>query len=359
MTCRPHRRRKALASQKVGRVRCALTQLDEAALYDRQIRLWGLEAQNRLRSAHIVVVTLSGVATEVIKNVVLAGIGKLTIVDAGIVLEEDLSASFFFRADDVGQPRISDAPLQRIQQLNPHVGIQGVAHEGVLSHKALQELRPNVVIVTSGTKEELVQWNDACRSADAMFFASAAQGMGGFVFCDLGALTYATERPSPDDPSEKVLKRFEQTFVPLSESLKAPWSFRPSPGLIATLAQWAIMQDTTPPSTLNDYEQALETHASDIMSSKNAKAASVFRRRDAKTFYAHFAKATYDAVTRRSTASFAPTCAILGGFVAQAVLNALGQREEPVVNWCILDAAMGSADIHLLGPASMAQPTAL
>ncbi|KAF8916961.1 hypothetical protein CPB85DRAFT_1286946 [Mucidula mucida] len=61
---------------------------EEQSRYDRQIRLWGIEAQQS-RAA-------SGTATEVIKNIVLAGIGKLVMVDDGDVAEEDLG-------QDVGQ----------------------------------------------------------------------------------------------------------------------------------------------------------------------------------------------------------------------------------------------------------------
>jgi ubiquitin-like 1-activating enzyme E1 A len=56
-----------------------------------------------MRNARILVVGLRGTATEVIKNLVLAGIGTLVIVDGGDVNEEDLGAGFFFRDDDVGK----------------------------------------------------------------------------------------------------------------------------------------------------------------------------------------------------------------------------------------------------------------
>lgn len=49
------------------------------------------------------VVRLKGVATEAIKNIVLAGIGKLVIVDDQDVSEEDLGAGFLFRDEDVGK----------------------------------------------------------------------------------------------------------------------------------------------------------------------------------------------------------------------------------------------------------------
>lgn len=56
-----------------------------------------------MRNATILVVTVRGLATEVIKNIVLAGVGKLIMVDGEDVKEEDLGTGFFFRDDDVGR----------------------------------------------------------------------------------------------------------------------------------------------------------------------------------------------------------------------------------------------------------------
>lgn len=56
-----------------------------------------------MRNATILVDRLRGTATETIKNIVLAGIGKLILVDEDNVAEEDLGAGFFFRDDDVGK----------------------------------------------------------------------------------------------------------------------------------------------------------------------------------------------------------------------------------------------------------------
>jgi ubiquitin-like 1-activating enzyme E1 A len=56
-----------------------------------------------MRNATILVVQLKGTATEVIKNIVLSGIGKLVIMDGGEVMEEDLGSGFFFRDEDVGK----------------------------------------------------------------------------------------------------------------------------------------------------------------------------------------------------------------------------------------------------------------
>lgn len=56
-----------------------------------------------MRNATILVVRLNGVATETIKNIVLAGIGKLVVVDSDVVSSEELGAGFFFRDEDVGK----------------------------------------------------------------------------------------------------------------------------------------------------------------------------------------------------------------------------------------------------------------
>jgi ubiquitin-like 1-activating enzyme E1 A len=63
----------------------------------------GFVAMNRMRNATILVLRLKGVATEAIKNIVLAGIGKLIVVDSEDVSAQDLGAGFFFRDDDVGK----------------------------------------------------------------------------------------------------------------------------------------------------------------------------------------------------------------------------------------------------------------
>ena len=60
----------------------------EVTQYDRQIRLWGLEAQQRLRNAKIMVFGLGALGGEIVKNLVLAGIGEINVCDSGKVDEK-------------------------------------------------------------------------------------------------------------------------------------------------------------------------------------------------------------------------------------------------------------------------------
>ncbi|KAF8558232.1 hypothetical protein OG21DRAFT_1455660 [Imleria badia] len=159
---------------------------DEAAVYDRQIRLWGLEAQQRMRNATILIVRLRGTATEAIKNIVLAGIGKLVIVDTDDVSEEDLGTGFFFRDDDVGKKKV-DAAKTRIESLNPLVTIQAVSHDVLQERESLDAMVRSVdlVCVTDWHREGLICINEVCRRFGKPFYAGGTFGLLGYIFCDL------------------------------------------------------------------------------------------------------------------------------------------------------------------------------
>uniref|UniRef100_A0A8H7XT80 THIF-type NAD/FAD binding fold domain-containing protein n=1 Tax=Psilocybe cubensis TaxID=181762 RepID=A0A8H7XT80_PSICU len=119
---------------------------EEATRYDRQMRLWGIEAQQRMRNATILVLNLRGVTTEAIKNMVLAGIGKLIIVDGENVSEEDLGAGFFFRDGDVGLNRL-DVAKSRIESLNPLVTVEIVTDKAFAEGERLESLVKDVDLV--------------------------------------------------------------------------------------------------------------------------------------------------------------------------------------------------------------------
>lgn len=53
-------------------------------------RLWGDHGQAALETAHVCLINVTGMGTEILKSLVLPGIGAFTIVDGGIVSEEDI-----------------------------------------------------------------------------------------------------------------------------------------------------------------------------------------------------------------------------------------------------------------------------
>lgn len=54
---------------------------EEAQLYDRQLRLWGVQSQQRLQVSKVALVGINAAQSEIAKNIILAGLNELTIYD--------------------------------------------------------------------------------------------------------------------------------------------------------------------------------------------------------------------------------------------------------------------------------------
>uniref|UniRef100_A0AAQ5Z987 NEDD8-activating enzyme E1 regulatory subunit n=1 Tax=Amphiprion ocellaris TaxID=80972 RepID=A0AAQ5Z987_AMPOC len=68
----------------------AATKASKEQKYDRQLRLWGDHGQEALENAHICLINATATGTEILKNLVLPGIGAFTIVDGHTVTGEDV-----------------------------------------------------------------------------------------------------------------------------------------------------------------------------------------------------------------------------------------------------------------------------
>ena len=88
--------------------------------YDRQLRLWGDHGQRTLESAHVCLINATSTGTEILKNLVLPGIGAFTILDSHSVTSRDLGANFFVTSDKVGTPRGSCC-AELLSELNTEV----------------------------------------------------------------------------------------------------------------------------------------------------------------------------------------------------------------------------------------------
>ncbi|KAK6499913.1 hypothetical protein TWF481_010269 [Arthrobotrys musiformis] len=88
--------------------------------YDRQLRLWGAGGQEALETAHILLINATAAGSETLKNLVLPGIGRFTIVDHAVVTDEDLGTNFFLDDSSIGLPR-AQKTCELLCELNPEV----------------------------------------------------------------------------------------------------------------------------------------------------------------------------------------------------------------------------------------------
>ena len=82
-----------------------------------------MSVDGRLQQARVLVVGMGGLAAELCKNLVLAGVGGLTMMDDTIATEEDLTAQFLIDAADVGHKTGRRGGLLYIAVLATFVGI--------------------------------------------------------------------------------------------------------------------------------------------------------------------------------------------------------------------------------------------
>jgi len=89
-----------------------------------------------LEEAHVLLLNNGSgvVGVETLKNLVLPGVGKFTIVDANLVIESDLRVNFFLEDSSLGKSRAAET-CRLLEELNPEV--QGHAVHEVRQHGAL------------------------------------------------------------------------------------------------------------------------------------------------------------------------------------------------------------------------------
>ncbi len=101
--------------------------MDEAELlrYSRHILLeaWGLEAQQRVRASHALIIGAGGLGSPAALYLAASGVGQLTLVDADVVDLTNLQRQIALRQTDLTHNK-AQATAQTLTALNPLVRLQ-------------------------------------------------------------------------------------------------------------------------------------------------------------------------------------------------------------------------------------------
>ncbi|KAI0480303.1 hypothetical protein GGR56DRAFT_265136 [Xylariaceae sp. FL0804] len=343
---------------------------EEIALYDRQIRLWGMQAQQKIQGANILLITLKALANEVAKNLVLAGVGSLTIVDDQVATEADLGAQFFLSSDAVGQNR-AQAAVGQIQKLNPRVKVFADAGD-IMTKGASYFSAFDVVIATDLNPTLMAFINTATRLHNRQFYAAGSHGLYGYIFCDLiehdyvlkrdkgnvatsvgdesrtRSVTAVTEQKEGSKTIELVSKRelystwdlaSETSLLP-PEYLKSKRRLRAvTPALSCLRALWGFEQlHSRDPSRTSKQDIEFFTKAATQTHQLLSLPHDTLRPDFLRSFLQNIG------------GEIAPVTAILGGQLAQGVINALSQNQPPVQNMVVFDGNRMEANMYPLHP---------
>lgn len=346
-----------------------LTCPDEIALYDRQIRLWGVQAQEKIRNADILLIGMRALANEIAKNLVLAGIHSLTIVDHELITANDLGAQFFIYESDVGTNR-AEAAAPQLRKLNPRVMV--VVDQGDIRLKSPDYFGAfDVVIATDLQPDSLNIINTATRMNHRAFYAAGVHGFYGFIFSDLIQHDYVVEREKgnretkvgPETRTRSILgvgvkkengkniemvtkRELYSTWFLASDAASLPAEFLRSrrrlkavtPILSCLRALWEFLQlqDGRLPSTAEDLKMFT------VLATQKHKALGL----PGETLNAEILRKFLQSLG----SEIAPVTAVLGGQLAQDVINVLGCRQQPIQNMVIFDGDTMEAPQYALHP---------
>ncbi|KAI5249261.1 hypothetical protein E4T43_00694 [Aureobasidium subglaciale] len=329
---------------------------DEIALYDRQIRLWGVQAQERMRSANILLISVKALGTEIAKNLILNGIGSLTIVDSEQVTEDDLGAQYFVREEDVGRNR-AEAASERLQELNPRVAVR-TDSSNILTKDQTYYAPFQLVIACDQNLETMATINAACRLASRPFYASGIHGFYGFIFADLILHDYIIERETSNMPAVIKQESMTRSIIGVTTKKQNGKNIETvtkrevySPLLLANtsplpddfIRNRRKMKSVTPLlpclRALWDFER--DAHRLPDQNSKH-DLAEFTRMATIKLKELQMPVETLTAEFLRSFlhnigSEIVPTAAFVGGRLAEDVINVLGKREQPIQNFVMFD----------------------
>lgn len=287
----------------------------EVALYDRQIRLWGMEGQARLRQGSVYVIGVKALTLEVCKNLVLSGIGNLTVSDDSTVNERDLELQYYMTEKDIGRRR-DEALAEKLRVLNPLVKIH--TGDGITSGV------PDVVV-------SIGQPNMVDRSmTKSKYVLADAVGLYGYIFIDcLDGYAYVEETKIDNDV---VRKEMTATYKDLEESLNC----------VLPDSSASIQRLKRKYSPLTFIFQAIVSVEKQNNYSKDA-AKKTLKQRGLPQGLVDEELA--DKVMKGHGIEFMPCVAVMGGTLTQEILKIVTRKEMPANNWLVYNSTISDASV--------------
>lgn len=160
-----------------GRVRVDLD--DERDRYHRQ-RLISWWEQERLRRATILVAGAGALGNELVKNLVLMGVGCIIVADLDRIENSNLARCVFFRPEDEGAPK-AEILARRAAELNADVEIIPLVGDIRLTAGLGVFAEVDVVLGGLDNREARLFINQACWKTSTPWVDGAIEGLMGVV----------------------------------------------------------------------------------------------------------------------------------------------------------------------------------
>jgi len=262
------------------------------------------------------------------------------MMDHRTVSKTDLSSQFLLAKDSVGMNRAA-ASLSRAQLLNPMVDV--VASSASPDDKNDLYYEQFTVICAIGcTKTQINRLNRIARQCDIKFFAADVFGFSSYIFVDLGKNhNYSREVVTPatkDKPEFTRVVNDSATFCPFQEVLDMNWKnasagflrkSKPAIHVILVLLEFLekFKRPPTPGSSndITEFHNLLDAYLTNNGLSKDL---------------------ILPTLTSNISGQLGPVCAITGGVLAQEIVKAISQKDEPISNVFVFDPVLGTGIVE-------------
>ncbi|XP_016005457.2 ubiquitin-like modifier-activating enzyme 7 isoform X2 [Rousettus aegyptiacus] len=158
----------------------------------------------RLQGAKVLLSGLQGLGAEVAKNLVLMGVGSLTLHDPHPTCWSDLAAQFFLSEKDLARSR-AEASQELLAKLNGAVQVH--VYTGDITEDLLQNFQ--VVVLTTSNLEEQLKVGTLCHKHRVCFLVADTRGLVGQLFCDFGE-NFTVQDPTEAEPLTAAIQHISK-----------------------------------------------------------------------------------------------------------------------------------------------------
>lgn len=294
---------------------------EQAAIYDRQIRIWGAGVQRRLMDAKVLILGCTPLAAEVTKNFILAGVGSLTLIDDAPA-EQAPMTFLSMHGSSAGETGTTAALYAAgLQEMNPMVQVS--------SYKGKANVLPdkeflagfNLLLCFGQDCAFLADANDLCRECKVKFMCAVSQGPVVWGFADLIAHECSL---NIDQSAEAGNRHVSLEYAPMREVVGKSWTAMPR------LDQRQVHGFLGPWTVIAQFEMGVKRQLQPADFAQIEKRGQ--KRMSEQKCPSKFWNADMVAQYCSSTGEFAPANAIAGGFLANDVVRVVSQVGLPMYN---------------------------
>ena len=186
----------------------------EILRYSRQLILdgFGTEAQERLKSARVLVAGAGGLGSPVLLYLAAAGVGTLGIADFDTVTLSNLNRQIIHHTEDIGRKKV-DSAEEKIRRLNPRICVE--KHYGRLGLDTVEEMVGSYDMVVDAADNFPARYliSDCCFFLGKPLVEGAASGFEGILFTIVPGRTPCYRCLYPAPPEDGVMPSCSDTGI--------------------------------------------------------------------------------------------------------------------------------------------------